>query len=171
MSERHDRSRLRTMQFVPRLMPVRLARSSDFPSSYLASLARPPRSVLTNQSRVQDGLFYGCGGDGLMDFEVPDAISAQTEQSRAEVRLGKTTEKLSRVETKPKQESNSSFISLPRSRSLEVAQLLPFLFPCSHLVRAATKFPPGNNFPHLNNPNSQSPRSAWERGITDANAA
>ena len=50
---------------------VRLARSSDS-SSYLSRC----RSVLTNQSRVQDGLFYGCG-DGLMDFEVPDAISAQ----------------------------------------------------------------------------------------------
>ena len=55
---------------------VRLARSSDSPLPLSLWFARPPRSVLTNQSRVQDGLFYGCG-DGLMDFEVPDAISAQ----------------------------------------------------------------------------------------------
>ena len=87
MSERHDRSRLRTDDAVCAEIDARPTRTiPDFPSSYLASLARPPRSVLTNQSRVQDGLFYGCGGDGLMDFEVPDAISAQTEQSRAEQR-------------------------------------------------------------------------------------
>ena len=66
------------MQFAPRLMP-RPSDSHDHPTppflSLSGSLVRPDRF-----SRIRVGfkmdVFYGCG-DGLMDFEVPDAISAQ----------------------------------------------------------------------------------------------
>ena len=81
------------MQFAPRLMP-RPSDSHDhptpLPTSLSLSFARPPRSVLTNQSRVQDGLFYGCG-DGLMDFEVPDAISARAGGREGERARGEAT--------------------------------------------------------------------------------
>ena len=81
------------MQFATRLMP-RPSDSHDhptpLPTSLSLSFARPPRSVLTNQSRVQDGLFYGCG-DGLMDFEVPDAISARAGGREGERARGEAT--------------------------------------------------------------------------------